>query len=141
MWIDRNGKFFDGRLELDGKVIFIDLNSEPDPELMRRAGFTQCAPPEAEPEPENPDFLAVKAAFWAYVDEAAAALTTATGTNYSRADFPSGAYSADLLAWCAEHGMTEAATGALAVKFCGIAADLARLGRNWAELFEGDAAV
>lgn len=139
MWIDRNGKFFDGRLELDGKVIFIDRNSEPDPELMLRAGFTQCAPPAPEPEPEDPAFARVKAHFWGYVDEAAAALSEATETNYSRADFPAGAYSADLLAWCAEHGMNEATTGALAVKFCGIAADLARLGRNWNELFEEDA--
>lgn len=133
LWI-KDGKLFDGRLEIDGKVMFIA--GEPDPELMRRAGYEEYVPPEPEPEPENPDFLAVKAAFWAYVDEAAAALTTATGTNYTRADFPAGAYSPDLLEWCADHGLDEASTGALAVKFCGIAADLARLGRNWNELFD-----
>ncbi len=81
-------------------------------------------------------FVAVRAAFWGYVDEAAAALSEATGQTYTRADFPTGAYSPELLAWCSAHGMDEATTDALAVKFCGIAADLARLGRNWEELFD-----
>ena len=35
LWI-KDGKLFDGRLELDGKVMFIA--GDPDPELMRRGG-------------------------------------------------------------------------------------------------------
>ncbi len=130
----RNGQIFAGRLAIDGRVSFIV--GEPPAELMRSLGYEEYTPPAPEPAPEDPDFGKVKAAFWSYVDEAAAALSEVTGHAYTRADFPTGAYSTDLLAWCAEHGLTEAATGLLAVKFCGIAADLARLGRNWNDLFD-----
>lgn len=136
----KNGKYFNGSLEIDGRTIMIDMNSEPDPELMQRAGYTEEVPPAPTPAPEpQPDpFDQVKASFWTYIDEAAAALSEATGDTYTRADFPTGAFSADLLAWCAEHGMAEAASGALAIKLLGIVGDLARLGRNWEDLFLPD---
>ena len=130
MW-KKDGQIFDGRLVQNGRVSFIA--GEPPAELMRSLGYELHTP---EPAPEDPDFAKVKAAFWGHVDEAAAALSEATGDTYTRTDFPAGAYSSELLAWCTEHGLTEAKTGVLAVKFCGIAADLARLGHNWNELFE-----
>ena len=52
-WVDQNGKFFDGRIELDGKVIFIDRNTEPDPELMRSLGYEEYTPPAPEPAPKR----------------------------------------------------------------------------------------
>ena len=129
MWKYPNGKAYDGRgIICDGLWW-----GRPTDEQFRKAGWEWEEP---EPVPENPDFAAVKAAFWGYVDDAAAALSEATGAAYTRADFPTGAFSPELLAWCTQHGMTEEQTGALAVKFCGIAADLARLGRNWNELFD-----
>ena len=54
-WI-KDGKLFDGRLELDGKVMFIA--GDPDPELMRRAGYVEYVPPA----PEPPDMTAFDAA-------------------------------------------------------------------------------
>lgn len=128
MWIKDGVIYTGGGIILDGKRYW-----QPTDEQFTSAGWERYTP---EPPPENPNFLAVKAAFWSYVDEAAAALTEATGKEYTRADFPTGAYSPELLAWCAEHGMSEADTGALAIKFCGIAADLARLDHNWNELFD-----
>lgn len=50
LW-EKNGKFFDGRLELDGKVMFIA--GEPDPELMRRAGYEEYVPPTPIPPPKR----------------------------------------------------------------------------------------
>jgi len=131
MWI-KDGKIYQG----GGIVVDGMRHWNPSPEQFRAAGYSEYFPPIPEPPPENPDFAAVKAAFWGYVDDAAAALSEATGAAYTRADFPTGAFSPELLAWCTQHGMTEEQTGALAVKFCGIAADLARLGRNWNELFD-----
>lgn len=125
-WI-KDGNVFDGKLEYNGRVIHI--SGEPPADLMRRAGYTEYI------DPDDIAFGKVKTDFWTYVDEAAAALTKATGKTYTRADFPTGAYSSELLQWCAEHGMPEAETGALAVKFCGIFADLTRIGRSWNELF------
>lgn len=130
----RGNEIFNGRLVQNGRVSF--TAGEPPAEVMRSLGWEEYTPPAPEPEPEDPDFAKVKAAFLGYVDEAAAALSKGTGHTYTRADFPAGAYSAELLAWCAEHGLTESGIGLLAVKFCGIAADLARLGRNWDDLFE-----
>ncbi|MBP5530572.1 MAG: hypothetical protein J6Y54_00895, partial [Lentisphaeria bacterium] len=119
----------DGTAYDDKGIVVGNLwHSNPTPEMMRAAGWGWVD--------EEPKFAEVKAAFWELVDEAAAALSEATGQEYTRADFPTGAFSPELLAWCAQHGMSEAQTGALAVKFCGIAADLARLGRNWNELFD-----
>ena len=136
MW-KKDGQIFDGRITQNGKVSFIA--GELPAEQMRSLGYEEYVPPKPEPQPEDPDFARVKEAFWCYVDDIATALTEATGKTHSRSDFPTGAYSSELLTWCAEHGMTEAAIGAPAVKFYGIAADLARLGRNWNELFEEDA--
>ena len=56
----------------------------------------------------------------------------------TRADFPTGAYSADLLVWCSENGLSEAETASLAIKFCGIASDLERIKYNWNDLFTDD---
>ena len=50
LWI-KDGKLFDGRLELDGKVMFIA--GDPDPELMRRAGYAEYVPPAPEPAPKR----------------------------------------------------------------------------------------
>ena len=50
LWI-KDGKIFNGRLTLDGKVRIIAGN--PDPELMRRAGYTEYVPPAPEPEPKR----------------------------------------------------------------------------------------
>lgn len=50
LWI-KDGKLFAGRLELDGKVMFIA--GEPDPELMRRAGYTEYTPPTPIPPPKR----------------------------------------------------------------------------------------
>ena len=50
LWI-KDGKLFDGRLTLDGKVMFIA--GEPDPELMRRAGYEEYVPPPPEPAPKR----------------------------------------------------------------------------------------
>ncbi len=130
MWT-KNGKIYSGGGICVGNMWY----SNPTPEQFRAAGCTWQDPAPPEPEPEDPKFTAVKAAFWSYVDEAAAALSAETGRTYNRADFPSGAYSPQLLAWCTEHGMSEAQTGALAVKFCGIDADLRRLGKGWDDLF------
>lgn len=124
MWRKDGVIYQRGGIVIDGKRYW-----NPTPEQFEADGWQRIA--------EEPKFAEVKAAFWGYVDEAAEALSRATGQTYARADFPTGAYSPELLTWCAEHGMDEATTGALAVKFCGIAADLARLGRNWEELFEG----
>ena len=77
-------------------------------------------------------FSKVKAAFWSYVDEVAVKL------DKTRADFPTGAYSADLLAWCQENGLDYAETADLAIKFCGIASDLGRIGYNWNDLFTNE---
>ena len=129
MWRNKDGKIYQG----GGIVLNGMRHFNPSREQFIAAGWEWVEPPAPV---EDTDFAAVKAAFWRYVDDAAAALSEATGTEYTRADFPTGAFSAELLAWCAEHGMSEADTGALAVRFCGIAADLARLGRNWNELFE-----
>lgn len=128
MWRKDGKVYTGGGIILDGKRYW-----KPTREQFRAAGWTWEEPT---PPPEDPAFAAVKAAFWGYVDAAAAALSEATGQTYARADFPIGAYSSELLAWCIQHGMTETMTGDLAVKFCGIAADLARLGRNWNELFD-----
>ena len=129
----------DGKIYNRGGIIAADgrWHSTPTRKMFIEAGWTWIEPPAPEPEPENPVFSAVKAAFWGYVDEAAAELSEATGDAYSRADFPTGAYSPQLLAWCTEHGLSEEQTGALAVKFCGIDADLRRLGKSWDELFDG----
>ena len=130
LW-QKNGKIYQG----GGVVVDGMRHFNPSPEQFIAAGYSEWEPPVPEPAPEDPNFAAVKTAFWSYVDEAAAALSEATGENYTRADFPAGAFSPELLAWCAGHGMTEAQTGALAVKFCAIDADLRRLGRGWEELF------
>lgn len=50
LWI-KDGKLFDGRLELDGKVMFIA--GDPDPALMRRAGYTEYVPPPPVPAPKR----------------------------------------------------------------------------------------
>lgn len=50
LWI-KDGKLFDGRLELDGKVMFIA--GDPDPELMRRAGYTEYTPAPPVPAPKR----------------------------------------------------------------------------------------
>ena len=123
MWVNAGKEYTGGGIILNGKRYW-----KPTAAQFEAAGYKWEDP--------SPPFFAVKTAFWSYVDEAAAALTEATGQTYARADFPTGAYSPELLAWCEEHGMGEAETGALAMKFCGIAADLARLGRNWNELFD-----
>lgn len=140
MWIDKNGNPSPGWIMVnvaeEGEEPRYLKCVNPTPEQYRENGWTWQEPQPPEPQPENPDFAAVKAAFWGYVDDAAAALSEATGAAYTRADFPTGAFSPELLAWCTQHGMTEEQTGALAVKFYGIAADLARLGRNWNELFD-----
>lgn len=133
IWI-KDGKFFNGRLELDGKIIFID--GEPPAELMIRAGYKKYIPPTPQPTPVDLEFEQIKSTFWGYVDEAAEALSEATGQTYTRADFPTTAFSSQLLAWCVEHGMSEDMTGTLAIKFCGIAADLARVNHNWNDLFD-----
>lgn len=129
MW-KRGGEIYNGRSMVWNGVRYCN----PPDSVLRAAGFVYVAPL---PPTVDMAFAAVRAAFWGYVDEAAAALSEATGQTYTRADFPSGAYSPQLLAWCAAHGMDEAATGSLAIKFCGIAADLSRIGHNWNELFEG----
>lgn len=123
MW-KKDGKTYDNKGICIGNL----WHSNPTPEMFRAAGWEWVG--------EEPKFAEVKAVFWRYVDEAAAALSGATGENYTRANFPTGAFSAQLLEWCEEHGMPERAVEVLAVKFCGISADLARLGRNWNELFE-----
>ena len=48
MWI-KDGKLFDGRLEIDGHVSFVA--GEPDPELMLSLGWEEYIPPIPEPEP------------------------------------------------------------------------------------------
>ena len=140
MWIDKDGKESPGWVIIDvapeGEDPRLMKCVNPTPEQYRAAGYTWQEPAPPEPDPEDPRFTAVKAAFWGYVDDAAAALSAATGAEYTRADFPAGAYSPELLAWCADHGMSTASTGALAVKFCGIDADLRRLGKSWDDLFE-----
>ena len=50
LWI-KDGKIFNGRLTLDGKVRIIA--GDPDPALMRRAGYTEYVPPAPEPEPKR----------------------------------------------------------------------------------------
>lgn len=50
LWV-KDGKIFNGRLLLDGKVCIIA--GEPDPELMRRAGYTEYVPPAPEPAPKR----------------------------------------------------------------------------------------
>ena len=50
MW-EKDGKLFDGRLELDGKVMFIA--GDPDPELMRAAGYKEYVPPTPIPPPKR----------------------------------------------------------------------------------------
>ena len=49
-WI-KDGKIFNGRLTLDGKVRIIA--GDPDPELMRRAGYAEYVPPAPEPAPKR----------------------------------------------------------------------------------------
>lgn len=132
MWRDKDGKIY----TRGGIVVGNMWYSNPTREQFIAAGWTWEEPVPPPPAPENSKFAEVKAAFWGYVDAAAEALSEATGQTFSRADFPAGAYSTELLAWCAEHGMTEAQTGALALKFCGIDADLRRLERGWDELFD-----
>jgi len=80
-------------------------------------------------------YAKVKAAFWAYVDEVAVKL------HKTRADFPTGAYSAELLDWCQKNGLSDAETADLAIKFCGIASDLGRIEYNWNDLFTNDQQV
>ena len=80
----KDGKIYDNKgIVVDGRWY-----SNPSEEQFIAAGWTEYVPPAPEPEPEDPDFVAVKAAFWGYVDEAAAALSEATGNTYTRADFP-----------------------------------------------------
>lgn len=50
LWV-KDGKIFNGRLTLDGKVCIIA--GDPDPELMRRAGYAEYVPPAPEPEPKR----------------------------------------------------------------------------------------
>lgn len=50
LWV-KDGKIFNGRLLLDGKACIIA--GDPDPELMRRAGYTEYVPPAPEPEPRK----------------------------------------------------------------------------------------
>ena len=121
MW-QKNGEIFVNPLVFNGRRIF-----NPTAEQLTAAGYS-----EVEPEPAAPDleFEKVKTAFWGYVQ------TVAQQLNLPLSDFPTAAYSSELLAWCSEHGLDAATTGDLAIKFCGIAADLARIGRNWNELFE-----
>lgn len=50
LWI-KDGKLFDGRLTLDGKVIFIA--GDPDPDLMRAAGYKEYTPAPPVPAPKR----------------------------------------------------------------------------------------
>lgn len=141
LWQDPNGKLWQGGpLIINGRRIY-----NPRPEHFIAAGFREYTPPPPphpeqppEPSPEEVAFAKIKGAFWGYVDAAAEELTAATGEKYTRENFPAGAYSTELLAWCTEHDLDPEMTNKLAVAFCGISADLARLGRSWEELFMGD---
>lgn len=139
LWQDPNGKLWQGGpLIANGRQIF-----NPRPEHFLAAGYTEYTPPPPsaqppEPSPQEVDFNKVKASFWSYVDAAAEELTAATGQTFTRADFPANAYSSELLAWCADHDLDAEMTNKLALGFCGIDADLRRLGRSWEELFMGD---
>jgi len=129
MWIKDGQIYTGGGIILDGKRYW-----QPTDEQFIAAGWERYTPPPA-PTPDL-HFVAVKAAFWRHVDDAASALSEATGQTYTRADFPTSAYSTELLAWCAEHGMTEELTVVLALRLCAIDADLRRLHREWNELFD-----
>lgn len=71
----------------------------------------------------------VRASFWDYVQ------IVAENLSLPLSDFPTSAYSAELLSWCSEHGLDADTTADLAIKFCGIAADLSRIGYRWDDLF------
>lgn len=90
----------------------------------RMDAMTQHSPEDAEA------YAGVKQTFWGYVDSVAVPL------NKTRADFPIGAYSSDLLTWCQNAGLSDTETADLAIKFCGISSDLGRLGYNWNDLFK-----
>ncbi len=75
-------------------------------------------------------FNAIKAEFWAAIDE----VLTATGKT--RADLPEQPFNAEaMLAWAVAQGMTEDAIAGYAQTFSAISLNLLHNGRNWNELF------
>ena len=75
------------------------------------------------------EFEKIKAEFWGIIDAVAELL------GLTRDDFPKGGTSADIVAFCLEHGMTQEQIGPYAIQILGLTADLTRFGRNWNELF------
>lgn len=72
---------------------------------------------------------AVKANFWALVDEACAAV------GKTRSDLPDYFNDADMIAFAQENGMSAADIAAYSLKFALVSLDLPANNRNWKELF------
>lgn len=50
LWV-KDGKFFDGKIEINGRVSFVA--GEPDPALMRSLGYEEYVPPPHVPAPKR----------------------------------------------------------------------------------------
>lgn len=126
-WYERYGwMLYSG--SLPQSRVAITGGTQGDDGITRGGTITELPEPEASG--AEAAFKEIKTAFWAYVDGAAEAL------GKTRADFPTGLYSTELLQWCSDNGLDSSMTDNLAIKFCGISSDLTRIGYNWNDLFD-----
>lgn len=92
LWI-KDGKLFDGKIEINGRVSFV--SGEPDPELMRSLGYEEYVPPPPEPAPKRYSKLKIIDALGEAWEEKKAELEAAgivydkfTQATYLSMDYP-----------------------------------------------------